>query len=145
MNTDIYLCSLPFPSSTLPPKLLSAFLLSPLEIPPTPLFLLEPGSDFIALPLSLFLFLCFSFSSHYPIRCRALEPSPPHWASLGDAEGLSLRLLSLPACVSLAHKQWRLPVSTSLSLFLLPPPPPKHCAALPPILALSSSHSLSLL
>lgn len=119
------------------------FFPSPLEIPPTPFFLQESVSDFIALPSSRFLSLHLGFSSHYPVCCSALEPSPPHWASLWDAEGLSLspRLLSLPACVLLAHKQRRLPVSTSLSLSSSPPntalrclpsslflpPTPSHC------------------
>lgn len=110
--------------------------------PPNLPLLHEPASDLITafLPSSY-----PSVSASPPtMRCSALEPSPPRWAGLGNAGGFSLSLslsvfslsACLPACLS-GLQQHKLPVSTSL--------PPQHCAALPPILALSSSHSLSLL
>ncbi len=117
------------PSPTLSPKLLSVF--SPphhRSHPPTPLFPLKPGSDFI---LPAFSLSYPAVSSSPPTILSAvvlLSPSPPHWASLGDAEGLSLSLSpsSLFACLrltgSVAEEASCLYISLSLFLSLHPPP-----------------------
>ena len=136
------------------------YLLFPLLIEdtthPLPFFLLKPVNDFVTLPFSLFVSHRFCFSSCYPLRCSPLEPLTPSLGRPRRCRGLlslSLSPSSLSACLrltgSVAVEASCLYISLSLSLshslsFCLSTPPP-HCAALPPILALSSSHSLSLL
>lgn len=60
-----------------------------------------------------------------------LSPSPPHWAGLGDAEGLSLSVfaLCLPASHWLSSSRGFLSLHISLSPFPSLCPPALHCAA----------------
>lgn len=135
INSDIYLL-VSFPFCRLQNFYL---LLSPpswRSHPPNPPLLHEPASDLITAFLPSFY---PSVSASPPtIRCSALEPSPPRWAGLGNAGGFSLSVFSLSLC---------LPSSVACSsrgFLCLHLCPPQYCAVLPPILALSSSHSRSL-
>lgn len=116
----------PLPSLTPSPKLLSAFSL--LGSHPTPLF---PGEACFRLyrPSSF-----PSVSASPPTLLSAvvlLSPSPPRWASRGDAEGLSLPLSSLSACLhltgSVAVEASCLYISLSLPSCLSPPRTALHC------------------
>lgn len=138
INSDIYLL-VSFPFCRLQNFYL---LLSPpswRSHPPNPPLLHEPASDLITASLPSFY---PSVSASPPtIRCSALEPSPPRWAGLGNAGGFSLSVFSLSLSLSACRPQWLAAAEASCVYISAPP---QHCAVLPPILALSSSHSLSL-
>lgn len=132
MNTGIYLWCLSFPSSTLPPKLLSVFSSPHWRSHPLP---------FSCWSLALILSPCLfpssysSVSASPPTTLSDVELWSPH-PLIGPASemprvSLSVFFLCLPASHWLTSSGGFLSLHLSLSLFLLPPPTPPtlRCAA----------------